>query len=323
VAHLIACLTILLSLDKRYRPGWNAELVRPLLRFGVPAALGWVLAELVLNVDYLIIGRQMSTADLGQYMLAFNIASWPTAVLGAVVAQIVLPAFSAVRLGGGDLSQAVSRAIRTVGLVACPIAAFTCAFAYPLIETLYGARWLGAAPVLRLLALYGVLYVLGLLFDNIMVAAGKTLAMFAVQAAALIALVPALIVGAHLGGLVGVGIGHILVVLVVTMPVYLVATYRITGAGVGRVLRAISRPCMAAAAAAVVALLLTGPLATPIAKLAVAGVVGSIVYAAVIGPQLLELLPNRLAAKRICVVFTSWPSMVAKRLRHIASRRRQ
>ena len=171
----------------------------PLLRFGVPAALGWLLAELVLNIDYVIIGREMSTADLGEYMLAFNIASWPTAVLGAVVAQIVLPAFSAVRLGGGDLGLTVSRAIRTVGFVACPIAAFTCAFAYPLIETVYGARWLGAAPVLRLLALYGALYVLGLLFDNIMVAAGKTFAMFAVQAAALVTLVPALIVGAPFG----------------------------------------------------------------------------------------------------------------------------
>jgi PST family polysaccharide transporter len=322
VAHLIACLTVLLSLDKRYRPGWNAEYVMPLLRFGVPAALGWLLAELVLNIDYVIIGREMSTADLGEYMLAFNIASWPTAVLGAVVAQIVLPAFSTVRLGGGDLGLTVSRAIRNVGFVACPIAAFTCAFAYPLIETVYGARWLGAAPVLRLLALYGVLYVLGLLFDNIMVAAGKTFAMFAVQVAALVALVPALLVGVHMGGLVGVGIGHIVVVLVVTMPVYLVATYRVAGAGVGVALRAISRPGLAAVAAAGVALLATDQLSSPIAKLAVAGVVGAIVYAAVVGPQLLELLPSRLAGKRICVVATTWPSLLAKQLRSKETRRR-
>ena len=322
VAHLIACLTIVLSLNKRYRPGWNADYVMPLLRFGVPAALGWLLAELVLNIDYVIVGREMSTADLGDYMLAFNIASWPTAVLGAVVAQIVLPAFSAVRIGGGNLGLTVSRAIRTAGLVAFPIAAFTCAFAYPLIEILYGARWLGAAPVLRLLALYGVLYVFGLLFDNIMIAAGKTFAMFAVQLAALVALVPALLVGVHLGGLIGVGIGHIVVVLVVTMPVYLVATRRVTGAGVGVALRAFSRPAFAALSAAGVALLATHLLGPAIGKLVVAGVVGLIVYAAIAGPALLELLPTRLAGKRICVVATTWPSLLAKQVRSTSRARR-
>jgi PST family polysaccharide transporter len=118
-----------------------------------------------------------------------------------------------------------------------------------------------------------------------------------------------------MGGLVGVGIGHIVVVLLVTMPVYLVATYRITGAGVGVALRALSRPGLAAVAAAGVALLVTDKLSPAIAKLAVAGVVGAIVYAAVVGPQLLELLPSRLAGKRICVVATTWPSLLAKQLR--------
>lgn len=315
IAHLICCLTIVLSLDKHYRPGWNAAYVRPLLRFGVPAALGWLLAELVLNIDYVIIGREMATADLGDYMLAFNIASWPTAVLGAVVAQIVVPAFSAVRISGGNLGLTVSRAIRTAGFVACPIAAFTCAFAYPLIETLYGAKWLGAAPVLRLLALYGVLYVFGLLFDNIMVAAGKTMAMFAVQLAALVALVPALLAGVHWGGLIGVGTAHIVVVLVVTMPVYLTVSQRITGAGLGVALRSFLRPALAAGAAAGVALLVTHPIGPAIAKLIVAAAVGAIVYAPAAGSGLLELLPARFAGMRIAVAATTWPSLVAKQLR--------
>jgi hypothetical protein len=74
--------------------------------------------------------------------------------------------------------------------------------------------------------------------------AGATL-----QVAALVALLPALLAGVQSGGLVGVGIGHIVVVLLVTMPVYLVVTYRVTGAGVGVALRALSRPGLAAVAA--------------------------------------------------------------------------
>lgn len=314
VGHLIVCLTVTLALDKRYRPGWRSEYIVPLLRFGVPAALGWLLSQLVLNVDYLIIGREMSTVALGLYMLAFNLASWPTAVFGAVVNQIILPVFSAVRRDEGDLCLIMSRAVRTVGFVACPIAAFTCAFAYPLIETVYGARWLAAAPVLSVLAMYGVLYVLGMLFDNIMIASGKTTSMFAVQLAALVALVPALFVGVRTGGLVGVGIGHIVVVLLVTMPAYMIALYRITGAGLGVTLRALSRPGIAALSATGAALLATDALSLPIAKVAVALVVGSIVYFAVAGPQLLQLLPSRIADKRILMFVTTWPSLLAKQL---------
>jgi PST family polysaccharide transporter len=308
------------ALEMRYKPGWHARYIGPLLRFGVPAALGSVLSQLVLNVDYIVVGREMSTADLGYYMLAFNICSWPTAALGAVMDQVVLPAFSGVRRDGGDLRSTVVRAVRTTALVACPIAGFTFAFAYPLIETVYGAKWLAAAPVLKVLALYGVLYVIGTLFSNIMIAAGRTMAMFAVQAVALIALVPVLIVGVHLGGLVGVGIGHILVVLIVTMPAYAVAMKFTAGAGVLDLLLALSRPVAGAVAAAGVAVGATAGLTHPLVKLAVGGVVGLIVYTAVAGSQLLQLLPARLADKRIMLLLTTWPAQSVRLLREAKER---
>lgn len=317
VGHLIVGVVVTCSLDKRYRPGWRRRYILPLLRFGVPAALGSVLAELVRNIDYVIIGREMTTADLGSYMLAFNVASWPTAVLGAVVAQIVLPAFSAVRRDGGDLRLTVARSVRSVGLVACPIAAFTCVFAYPLIETLYGRRWLEAAPVLAILAVFGVFFVLGMVFDNIMIAAGRTMVMFGVQALALIVLIPALMVGVRLGGLVGVGIGHTAVILLVTMPAYALALLRITGAGIGVVLRALSRPTLGAVLAAAVATAGTHGIDQPILTLAVAGVVGLAVYLAVVGSEFLQLMPTRIAEMRLLVLATAWPEHLSARIRDL------
>lgn len=316
LGNLVVGVVILLALDTRYLPGWKKQFVGPLLRFGVPAALGSVLSQLVLNVDYLIIAREMSTTDLGYYMLAFNICAWPTAALGAVMEQIVLPAFSGVRRDGGDLRLTVARAVRAVALVACPVGAFTLAFAHPLIETVYGARWLTAAPVVSVLAVFGVLYVLTMLFDNMMIASGRTGTMFLVQTVALTVLVPVLFLGVHIGGLVGVGVGHIAVVLLVTMPAYLVAIRSITGAGVGVVLRALSRPVLGAVAAAAVALVVTDGLGHPFLRVAVGGVVGLIVYLAVTGPELLQLFPGRLTEKRILVLATTWPVLLAKSSRN-------
>jgi PST family polysaccharide transporter len=315
VGHVIVGLTITRSLDKRYRPGWRGEYILPLLRFGVPVALGTVLSQLVLNVDYVIVGRELSAGNVGVYALAFNIASLPTSVLFAVIKGIGLTGFSGVRHNEGDLRSTVSRSVQTLGLVACPIGAFICAFAYPLIETVYGAKWLSGATVLSILAPYGVLYVLTVLCDTIMIASGKTSAMFLVQLAALIALVPALLIGVRLDGLVGVGIAHILVILFVTMPVYMFAIFRITGAGLIVFLSALSRPLLAAAAATGVAYVATFDLDSAIGKLAVAVVVGFLVYVGVAGRQILQILPSSLASNRIVLLIATWPSFFKKRAR--------
>jgi lipopolysaccharide exporter len=317
VGHVIVGLIIIRSLNKRYRPSWRGEYILPLLRFGAPAALGTVLSQLILNTDYVIVGRELSARDLGLYALAFNIASWPTSILFAVIKSTILPGFSAVRHDDGNLRSTVSRAVRTVGFVACPIGAFTCAFAYPLIETLYGSKWLSAAPVMSILAPYGVLYVMTLLFDNIMIASGKTLAMCGVQVAGLIALVPALLVGVRVSGLAGAGIAHIVVIIFVMMPVYAFAIFRITGAGPLVFLRALSRPIFAAAAATGIASAATFELDSAIGTLAVAVLVGCLVYVAVAGRELLQILPPRVSRSRIVLHIATWPYSLRKRVRRV------
>jgi PST family polysaccharide transporter len=296
--HLIVAVVVVAALRTRYRPGWSSQFVAPLLRFGVPVALGGVLSQLVLNIDYVIIGRELTRSDLGIYMLAFNICAWPTAILGTIMMEIVLPAFSGVRRDGRDLRDAVARGVRATALVSCPIAAFTWAFAYPLVETLYGDQWLQAADVVKVLALYGIAYVLGLMFANMLVASGRTMGMFTVQAVTLVLLIPALIVGVHLDGLVGVGVGHIVVVLGITLPAYAFGIRRTTGVRFLTMLKALVRPILAAAAAAAVALVATRAIDLPVIKLAVGGCVGLVVYTASAGPALLELLPDRIASFR-------------------------
>jgi hypothetical protein len=91
--------------------------------------------------------------------------------------------------------------------------------------------------------------------------------------------------------------------------------FRITGSGIGVALRALSSPLLAAVVASGAALLATDRLSSPIGKLVVAGLVGLIVYAAVTGPQLLQVFPSGLASKQILVFITTWPSLLAQQLR--------
>ena len=70
-------------------------------------------------------------------------------------------------------SSALRRGTGTVSLFACPIGALTLALAEPLILTVYGEKWLAAAPILSVLAVYGVLTVFGLLFANVVISVGR------------------------------------------------------------------------------------------------------------------------------------------------------
>lgn len=292
VGQLVAGSLMLLSVPKRYSFGLNKAYLRPLISFGVPLALANLLSQALLNVDYVFVGRMMSTADVGLYMLAFNVCMWSTAIIGSILNGIVLPAFSSVRRDGGDIPTALSSAVRTVALIACPIAAFTCTFSTPLVTVIYGGQWVDAGPVLQVLSFYGVVFVLGLLFANVIISTGRTWVLFLVQAVALVSLIPALTVGIQYAGLVGIGIAHVAVISVVTLPAYLWAIGKATGARSGLILSALVRPAMASIAAGIFAGLITGPIAMDLGKLSVGGLAGAAVYVFLTRRALIPIFPD-------------------------------
>jgi lipopolysaccharide exporter len=292
VGHFVTGIIMFASVTRRHRPGLNLGLLRPLLRFGVPLAVANLLSQLLLNIDYVFVGHLMSTVDVGLYMLAFNVSSWSTGVIGSALTGVVLPAFSTVKRDNGDVPAALAHAVRTVALIAFPLAGFTCAFATPLITTVYGDQWAAAGPVLMVLSFYGAVYVIGLLFANIIISTGRTWVLFAVQTAALACLIPALISGVRLGGLVGVGLAHVIVIGIVTLPAYVIALRRSTGVGLALILKAVWRPFIAAATAAVVAWSVTLPLQSDLLRLGVGGLVGAAIYFLISGRLLLQVLPK-------------------------------
>jgi PST family polysaccharide transporter len=274
-------------------PRVQLDVLRPLLAFGLPLAAANLLSQVLLNADYLFIGRIAGVADLGVYFLAFSVAMWPTAVIGSILNGLVLPAISVVRRDGGDIGAAVAHGAQAVALVAFPLAAFLCAFSSPLVLTIYGPKWLAAPPVLSILALYGVLFVLGLLLANIIIAMGRTGILFAVQVCALVALMPALPLGIRLGGIEGAAVAHILVIGAVTTPVYVIALRRSTGLPPSALLRAIGRPAITAAAAAVVAWLATLPIESNLLKLALGALMGAFTYGALNRRAIAALAPDK------------------------------
>ena len=308
---------MMMSVSRRYWPALNFRLIGPLLRFGIPLAVANLLSQVLLNVDYVFVGRMLDISDVGLYNLAFNISVWSTAVIGSMLNGVVLPAFSKVRADGGDLTAALSRATHVVGLIAFPIGAFTIALASPLIVTIYGSQWAAAAPVLGVLCVYGMLSVVCLLLANVIVSSGRTGILFVVQLVALAFLVPLMWLGVTLGGLIGVGAAHIVVVVVVTFPLYILAIRKSIGTGPVTILRAMRGPATTAALSGVIAWLVALEIPTPGLKLLVGGLAGGLVYLLLTASELQSFLPGgrALRSARFLLEAASRPSRwVAQRI---------
>jgi O-antigen/teichoic acid export membrane protein len=233
-------------------PGWNSRDARQLLQFGLPLAGAGLLTLGIVNVDSAIVGATLGPAMLGLYQLAFNMASWPVSTISQTVERISFAGFSRVADSAKMLAAAFTRAIGLLMAVTVPACVLLATLAEPLIHTIYGERWVGAASALSLLAMLGMMRVAyGLINDCLATTKRNTL--MAVQGLWLAALVPALLIGARRGGITGVSFGHVVVAAGLVGPAFLWALSR-SGITVRSIFRACLRPLLGGVLMAAVSL---------------------------------------------------------------------
>lgn len=286
---------VMVAAVRVYRPGFRREMVLPLLLFGLPLAAANLVNWALLNADYVILGRFLSTEDVGTYMIAFTVASWSTAVLGSALNAVVVPAFARLGPDSSAVATATTTGLRVVALVALPIGVTTVVLADPLVDSLFGDQWASAAPVLEVLAVYGVLYAFSLLLVNVLVSQGRTARLLSVQLVWIGLLVPAMIAAVPYG-MVGVAWVHVVVMGIVTLPGYALVLRDVLP-GASGVLRALARPLAAALLAGGAGLVTSrasdtvGAGAWPV--FLAGGASAVLVYLLVAGRELLALLPAR------------------------------
>ncbi|GAA1789012.1 oligosaccharide flippase family protein [Planosporangium flavigriseum] len=269
----------------RYRPGWSRAAARHVLAGGLPIAGTLLLAVGLMNVDYVVVGRLLDPAELGLYLLAFNLSSWPVSILSVAVARISVPAFARLQHDLTALRAAFRRSLTLIMAPTVLVAVMLAVYALPATRVVYGPRWSAAAAALSFLAVLGALRVAMQFAADLLTAAGKARLTLVIQGGWIIALLPALVIGVTHAGIRGAGIAHVAVALCVAVPAHLaaLATLRISPLDV---LRSAGRPVAAGAAAALVAVGVQWLIADDLATLVVGGLAGAAVFAVVARPIL-------------------------------------
>ena len=229
IGQLVMGCVLIVVAPRYYRPGLARSALSILFRFGIPLAGANFVNYILLNVDYAFVGHLLGAAALGTYVLAFNVASWPSSVLGAVINSVAMPAFSRVKHDPDLLKSSIANSLRGVSLIVLPMCAMMMVLARPLVLTLYGAKWAASANVLAVLSLYGAVSIICLLFANMLAGLGRSKFLMVVQLIWLGTLVPAMALGVHIDGIVGAAYAHIAIILPIVLPSYLLVLRRVTG----------------------------------------------------------------------------------------------
>ncbi|MCW2778596.1 MAG: tuaB [Frankiales bacterium] len=185
------------------RPGWDRAVARELLAYSLPLLAAGLAHMGQLNVDYVLVGRLLSSAALGVYSLAYRLATLPYLALVQVVNGAAYPLYCRLE-DPRERAQAFRRVFGVVLLGTVPLVTGLLAFAPSV--TLLGAKWLPAVPALRGLAVYCLLFAVSETASVCLKACGRTDLVLATSVLHLVLLGGALLLVLPDHGLVAVGV---------------------------------------------------------------------------------------------------------------------
>ena len=232
------------------------------------------------NVDNLLVGRFLGATALGAYALAYNLMLLPMNRVAGPVQQVLFPAFSRLQDDRERMTAVWLRANRLIAAACAPLLLGLIVVAPDFVSVVLGERWHEATPVLRILAIVGLLQALQRLNGSVFMACDKTGTLFRFSLVAVAVNTAAFVVGLR-WGIVGVAAAYA-TSTAAFQALYLRMTIRLLDVSLRTAARAIARvmaaAIAAAACAAIVRELLASAGGSAAARLAACVVVAGLAY---------------------------------------------
>jgi lipopolysaccharide exporter len=175
------------------------DAVRRLLGYGAPAAAQGLLAALIFDVDYVVVGSVLGAEALGVYTLAFRLPQLLIVNVFGVISSVAFPMYSRVSGDRERLRRAYLRSVRLQMAYGAAAGVGWFMVAPLVVPVVLGARWHGAVGPLEGLALYATARSLGAGAVEVYKSIGRPEIGAWVAAVRLAILLPALVLVVHSG----------------------------------------------------------------------------------------------------------------------------
>jgi PST family polysaccharide transporter len=262
----------------RPRAGLDRGIARELLRFSWQASAVEVTAAILLNFDYLLVGRFLGSAPLGLYTLAFKLPDTTLVAIANVSGRLLMPTFIRVKDDPARLRESFLQALHYLTLAIAPATAGVWVLAPTLVPLFFGPQWAETVPATRLLVLSSCLLAILMPVGSLFLAVGRPRLILTAQAVYAAVLLPCLLFGAQID-ITMTALAHFVGALAYAVAKITIAcrVLRINWRSVASV----TMPSVGAASLMALVLLATAPLKhlPELVAIPLAILVGAIVYA--------------------------------------------
>lgn len=187
---------------RRNRLQWEPEAGRALIGFGKWIFLSTACTFVITQGDKAILGAYLTLEAFGIYNIGYFLASFPMMLGAAVVSRIMIPLYRDRHLSAQNGARLRRLRFGLTGAL-LGMQAGMAALGPQIVGLLYDARYAGAGGVLVAVALAQMPLVLGMTYDNVALAAGRSRTYFAAMALRAGVLAAAFATGVAQGGLAG------------------------------------------------------------------------------------------------------------------------
>ncbi|HSS19771.1 MAG TPA: lipopolysaccharide biosynthesis protein [Pyrinomonadaceae bacterium] len=168
--------TVLSYVFHSYRPRFAFEktALTRVLHIGKFVLVIAVASYITTMADNIMVGRLLGTGALGNYSLAYNIASAPVAVLVYALSRVLFPAYAEITADHPKrLEQAFTKVFTVSAFILLTITVPLLLLGRELVQLFFGTRWTSAGIVLSILALTIPLRGLTLIMSNVSVSLNR------------------------------------------------------------------------------------------------------------------------------------------------------
>ena len=216
IAHVASYVTYLVALiavsTQRVLPGWDPATARQLAGTGRGFLAQDSLEYVQQQSDGFAIGAFMSAGQLGFYGMGYRFSELTYAGIADPIAQVTFPTFARMRERGEDWRRSFDGILRGIALVSFVIGVLLSGAAEPLVETLFGDKWLATIGPLSVLGIWAAVKPLESTFGALLNSLHQQSWLVLVRGLAAIPLVIGVIIAAKNGSITTVAwvmLGHI------------------------------------------------------------------------------------------------------------------
>lgn len=145
-----------------------------LFGYGSKLLLSGLLDVTYNNLYQIIIGKKFSPAVVGQFSQANQLASVPTTTLIGIIQRVTFPLFSQLQDEQDRMTNAYRQTLKLSAVVIFPLIVGLGLIAKPLLTSLLGEQWQGAAALLMVLCLGYMLYPIHSINLNLLQVTGRS-----------------------------------------------------------------------------------------------------------------------------------------------------